>query len=197
MTPCRAREFFIGPARDGDPSITHVALVGAGKHAVEARVAMVVAVAQAQLAVDLIVEQPRGERPGCGLDLRDVEVDAAARAAAVMQPRGERGRDKPGRETVGDRPVRADRLAIGPAGERVVARERGALSAETGIVLVRPGLTVQARTDHDEIGLDRRRARRSRVRSPSWPAARSSRRRRRPTRRRAGARARPRRAVSG
>ncbi len=101
----------------------------------------------------LVVEEPRRERPDAGLDLRDVEVDAASGTAAVVEPRGERGRDVPRGERIGDRAVGADGLAVGPAGERVVARERGALAAEPGVVLVRAGLAVQACADHHEVGL--------------------------------------------
>ena len=71
------------------------------------------------------------------------------------RPGRERGRDVARRERVGDRAVRADGLAVGPAGERVVAAERGALAAEAGVVLVRTGLAVEARADHHEVGLDR------------------------------------------
>ena len=52
-------------------------------------------------------------------------------------------------------PYGPDGFAIGPAGEGVVSRERGALAAEAGVVLVRSGLAVQARADHHEVGLDR------------------------------------------
>ena len=72
--------------------------------------------------VRLVLEQPRGEREDRGLDLRHVEVDAAPGATPVQQPGGERGRDEARRERVGDRAVRADGLAVGPAGEEVVAR---------------------------------------------------------------------------
>ena len=53
-------------------------------------------------------------------------------------------------------------MPCGPTGSRsgqpvsaVVAGERGALAAEAGVVLVRSGLAVEARADHDEVGLDR------------------------------------------
>ena len=152
---CSARELVVGPARDRDPAIVDAVLVGAREHAVQARARIVVAVAQPDHAVDLVVEQPGCERPGRRLDLRDVEVHAAAGAPAVVQPGRERGRDVARRERVGDRAVRSARLAVGPAGERVVARERRALAAEPGVVLVRPGLAVQARAHHHEVGPER------------------------------------------
>ena len=81
-----------------------------------------------------------------------------AGAAAVQQRRRERGRHEPGRERVSDRPVRADRFAIGPTRQRVVAPECGALTAESGIVAMRSGLAVQARAHHHHVGfqLDQR-----------------------------------------
>ncbi len=71
----------------------------------------------------------------------------------VQQRGGQRGGDEPGCERVGDGAERTDRLAVGPTGQVVEARERRALAAEAGIVAVRPGLAVEARADHHEIGL--------------------------------------------
>ena len=64
----------------------------------------------------------------------------AARAAGD-EARGER---------VGDGPERADRLAVGPTGEDVVAAERRSLAAEARVVAVRAGLALQARAHHHE-----------------------------------------------
>ena len=81
-----------------------------------------VAVARAVRSRRLVVEQPRRQRVDRALDLRDVEVDAAAGPAPVVQAGRQRGGDEAGRERVGDRAVRADGLAVGPAGQPVVPR---------------------------------------------------------------------------
>ena len=189
------RELLVGPRRDRDPAVVDRRPSGAvssahAQHRVERRALAAVADARPRPTVQLELEQPRREREDRGLDLRDVEVHAAPGAAAVQEPGRERGGDEARRERVGDRAVRADGLAVGPAGEEVVARERRALAAEAGVVAVRPGLAVEARARPSRGRACRRRATRSRGRSRASRAARSSRRPRRPTRRPAAARAR-------
>src|SRR5262249_24721220 len=101
-----------------------------------------------------VVDHPRGERPDSALDLRDVQVDAAPRAPPVQKTGSQRDGDVARSERVGDRAERTDRLEVGPAGEEREARERRALRAEARIVLIRPGLAVQTRGDHYEVGLE-------------------------------------------
>ena len=113
------------------PTLAVHRLVAHGNTPWNARAVVDVAGARRAIApVALVVEQPRRQRVDRRLDLRDVEVHAAAGAPPVEQPGGERGRDEARRERVGDRAVRADGLAVGPAGEEVVAGERRALAAE-------------------------------------------------------------------
>ena len=121
--PCARTRPVVGPAGDRDPAVADAGFVGARERAVR-HCAGVVGCRRAagSSPSTLVVEQPGRQAVDRGLDLRDVEVDAAAGAAAVQQRRRERGRHEPGRERVGDRAVRADRFAIGPTRERVVAR---------------------------------------------------------------------------
>src|SRR5207249_5478780 len=92
------RQLVVGPARDRDPAVADALLVEARECAVQARIAMVVTVAQVDDTVDLVVEQPGRERPDRGLDLRQIEVYAVAGTTPVVQARGERGGDVARRE---------------------------------------------------------------------------------------------------
>ena len=86
------------------------------------------------LAVALIAHDHLGQAVDGGLDLRHVDVLAAAacgrgRSSAAAMSHRHVAR----RERVGDGPARADGGAVGPARQVVEARERRALAAEAGI----------------------------------------------------------------
>src|SRR3989442_10959002 len=97
---------------------------------------MAVAEALTDQPVVFVGEQPVGQRPRRALDLAEVDVHARTRGAMVQERGRERSGDEARRERVGDRAIWSDRLAVGPPGEVVEARERGTLSAEARVVTV-------------------------------------------------------------
>src|SRR5262249_58525870 len=120
----------VGRKGDRDPSILAARRVdGVGRTELA-----VIADPARDLAVRREARDDLREAVHRSLDLRDIDRLALAGAAAAPQRAEDRGREIARRERVGDRTGRAVAHPVGPAGQMIEARDRRALSAESGVV---------------------------------------------------------------